>query len=142
MPIGVVPTSGGGPALLDQTYVLGVAQDRNNTYQNGVTAHAGGTQAAAYQIVPGAALFEVDTAGAGGTDSIKLYAAVPGHQISIFNNTAYTIDIYAYDGYSNGVSAGDKINNSSNATAYALTTYQSATFFCAKAGIWAGVKSA
>ena len=141
MTVGVVPTSGGGPALIDQTYVLGIAQGRNYTYQNGITAHAGGTQAAAYQLVPGASMYEVDTV-ASGNDSIKLYAAQPGHSISVLNAGAQTLNIYAYDGTNNGVSAGDKINNQSNATAYSLTTFQCADFFCAKAGVWLAQKTA
>jgi hypothetical protein len=139
--VGVTPISGGGPALLDQTWALGVAQGRNYTYQNGITAHAGGTQAAAFQLVPGAAIYEVDTVATTG-DSIALFAAIPGHAIAILNAGASTLDVYAYAGISNGVSAGDKINNSSNSTAYQLTTFQMATFFCAKAGVWLADKSA
>lgn len=143
MTVGVVPTSGGGPALIDQTWALGVAQGRNMTYQAGITAHAGGTQAAAYQIVPGASIYEVDTC-ASNADSIKLFAALPGHEISILNNTGSTLDIYAYDGWNGATSssAADKINNSSNSTAYQLTTYQCATLFCAKAGVWIACKTA
>ena len=141
MTIGVVPTSGGGPALLDQTYVLGVAQGRNFTYQNGITAHAGGGQASAYQLVPGAYMFEIDTC-ATTADSVKLFAAVPGHSVAVLNAGAQTLDVYAYDGLSNGVTAGDKINNNSNATAYQLTTFQMAIFYCAKAGVWVADKTA
>jgi hypothetical protein len=143
MPIGVVPTAGGGPALLDQTYVLGIAQGRNQTYQSGITAHSGGTQAAAVQLVPGASMYEVDTVAAD-ADSIKLFAAIPGHTITILNAGGHTLDVYAYDGYNGATAstAADKINNNSNATAYQLTTFQCADFFCAKAGVWLAQKTA
>ena len=141
--VGVVPTAGGGPALLDQTYVLGIAQGRNFTYQNGITAKASGTQAAATQIVVGAFLYEVDTC-ANDADSVKLFPALPGHSFVVANATGHTLDIYASDGYNGatGSSAADKINNSSNVTAYQLTTYQTALFMCGKAGVWQAIKTA
>lgn len=141
MTVGIPATPGGGPALIDQTWSLGIAQGRNFTYQNGITAKASGTQATAIQLVPGAFIFEVDTCANSG-DSIKLFAALPGHQLTIYNNGAQTLDVYAYDGFSNGVTAGDKINNNSNATAYQLTAQQAAQFSCGKAGLWTAIKSA
>ena len=143
MTVGVPPVSGGGPALMDQSWTLGVAQGRNFTYQSGITAKASGTQAAATQISVGAFLYEVDTC-ANDADSVKLFPAIPGHSFVIANVTGHTLDIYASDGYNGvtGSSAADKINNSSNATAYSLTTYQTALFMCGKAGIWQAIKTA
>lgn len=143
MSVGIVPTSGGGPALLDQTWVLGVPQGRNWQYQNGITAKASGTQANATQLLTGAFVYEVDTCATNG-DSVKLFAALPGHAIVIENAGAATLDVYAYDGLNGavGTSASDKINNVANGTAYTLTTFQVAMFICAKAGVWLAIKTA
>jgi len=143
MTVGVPPVSGGGPALVDQSYVLGIAQGRNFTYQNGITATSGGTQAAAYQLKVGSSLIEVDTVAADG-DSVKLFPALPGHELVIANCGSHTLDIYASDGYNGAtlLSASDKINNVANGTAYQLTTFQTAQFMCAKAGVWQAIKTA
>ena len=53
----------------DGTWLLGLAGGQNYSYQYGITAHAGGGQAACQSLTPGAYLYEIDTV-ASGNDSI------------------------------------------------------------------------
>lgn len=60
--------------------------------KTGIVALAGGGQTGATPLA--AALNRVDTAGAGGTDSVMLPQAIPGQQVSIYNNTSNTIQVF------------------------------------------------
>ena len=137
MAVGVVPIAGAGFGMIDQSYALGVAQDRNNTYQTGIAAAVTtGSATGATQLAAGSAFYSIDTSTGTNNDSILLPPALAGMQVQVFNNTANTIDVFG----TTQASTQDKINNVT--TAFALTTYQSATFTCAKAAQWAGNKSA
>lgn len=127
MAVGIAPTKGSGPGLQDGNWLNGLASGQNLSYQNGITAHSGGTKAAAFQLPAGVALFQIDTVAAGG-DSVLLPAAVAGTEINVFNNGANTLDIYGR--------GTDTINKVATATAYLLDAGTSANFFCAKNGAW------
>jgi O-acetylhomoserine/O-acetylserine sulfhydrylase-like pyridoxal-dependent enzyme len=133
MTVGKSPVAGSSYALQDGRWLLGVAAGNNRAYQNGITAHAGGTKAAAFQLPANVQLFEIDTVANAG-DSVLMPAALQGQIIDIFNNGASNLDIYGR--------GTDTINQSATATAYVLTPGQCAHFFCAKNGLWGANKTA
>src|SRR5579883_2735548 len=114
--VGTQPGSGMG--LVDGVWLNGLAGGQNYAYQYGITAHAGGTQAACLSITPGAYLYEVDTV-ASGNDSI----CIP----------------YAQAGTNLVTGSTDQINGSSNSTSYTLSTQNSVECFVAKPGSWSCV---
>ena len=124
-----------GFGLPDNNYVNGIAQGLNATVQNGVTAKAGGTQAAGTPIKVTAQLVSVDTCASSG-DSVVLPVAQPGMQKMIFNNTA-TSSLYVY-----GANSTDTINGTVGSTAYQIATFVAVLFSCPKAGVWTAIKSA
>ena len=133
MTVGVVPTAGGGPALIDQSYILGLAGGTNRPFQNRLVATAGGTKAAAQQLAAGVAIFGFATVATNG-DSALLPKAVAGTVICVRNAGAATLSLYG--------SGTDKINGVDTATNYDLLTNTSAIFFCALDGAWSAVKTA
>ena len=133
MSVGRSPVANSTYALQDGRWLLGVAAGNNRSYQNGITAHAGGTKAAAFQLPAGVQLFEIDTVATNG-DSVLMPAAVQGQIVMVFNNGAATLNIYGR--------GTDTINQSTTATAYTLTAGQTAIFFCAKNGAWGANKTA
>lgn len=133
MTVGTSPVPGGGFALIDQLWLNGLSGGSNRRYVNSVTAHAGGTKAAAYQLPANVAAIEVDTV-ASDNDSVLLPQAKAGTVIAVFNAGAHTLGIYG--------KGTDTINSVATATQYSLATTVSALFFCAKDGAWAAIKSA
>ena len=133
MLVGKAPPAGSSYQLIDGRWVLQVANGGNRSYQNGITAHSGGTKAAAFQLPANVQFFEIDTVAAD-TDSALLPAAKQGQWISVFNAGAHTLDLYGR--------GTDTINLNATATAYALTTGQQAIFVCAKDGVWGANKTA
>jgi|SRR6185312_9706423 hypothetical protein len=131
--VGKPPPFQSSYALQDGRWLLGLANGLNRSYQNGITAHSGGTKAAAFQLPANVALFEIDTVAAD-TDSALLPAAKTGQIVMVFNAGAHTLDLYGR--------GTDTINLSATATAYALTTGQCALFFCSKDGAWGAIKTA
>lgn len=127
MTVGIAPTNGSGPGLQDGQWLLAVAAGGNRSYKNGITATAGGTKAAAFQLPASVQLFEIDTVATNG-DSVLMPAAKAGQICMVFNNGAATLDIYGR--------GTDTINGAATATAFTLATDTCAIFFCAKNGAW------
>jgi hypothetical protein len=136
--VGEPPDSNGSFATISQRWLYALSGGLNHTYQYAITAHAGGTQAAAFVLPSATAMIEVDTVATNG-DSIALPYASQGTILHIRNAGTGTLDIYANPGTNGLTSATDTINGSSNSTAYALSTNTVATFFCAKNGIWSAI---
>jgi hypothetical protein len=128
-----------GPGLVDGVWLNGLAGGLNFTTQSGITAHAGGTQAACLSLTPGAYLYEVDTV-ASGSDSICLPFAVPGFNISIRNAGAQTLAIYGQSANNALTAAADTINATAGSSAYTMIANNSAECFVAKAGSWSCVQ--
>jgi hypothetical protein len=130
--VGTPPTPATGPGLVDGTWLNGLASGQNYSYQYAFTA-VGTTQATALQLPAGIALLEVDTAGSGGATGVALPPCFQGAQITLNDNTAYTIDVYPAIANNSITAAQDTINNTTSTT---ITTYAAKTFSCAKNGVW------
>ena len=128
--VGTVPQNGQG--LVDGTFINGITQGRNFTYQYGITA-AGTNQATATQLPSGMFLLEIDTAGSGGATGVALPSCLAGTRLSLFDSTAYTVDVYPSVSNNPVTAAQDTINNS---TSTSQTTYTAKTYSCAQNGKW------
>jgi hypothetical protein len=130
--VGIKPTPGSGPSLVDGTWLNGVVGGSNWKNQYAISA-AGTTQAGATQLPANTYLLEVDTAGSGGNQGVALPTCLGGTEIVVINNTAYTF--YVYPSVTNNpvTSAQDTINNSTSTT---ITTYALKKFACGKTGVW------
>lgn len=133
MSVGTAPAQNSRQALPDGIWLRGLANGQNRSYVSGITAHSGGTKAAAFQLPAAVSFIEVDTVAAD-ADSVLAPQATKGSSFALFNASAHTLDVYGR--------GTDTINLAATATAYALTTGQTALFFCAKDGSWAAVKTA
>jgi hypothetical protein len=100
---------------------------------SGITAHAGGTQAAA---VPLANTFnQIDVCATTG-DSVALPAAIAGAWLVLVNNGAASAQVF-------GVNGGtDTINGAAGSTGVAHANGKAALYFCAKTGAWFRLLSA
>jgi hypothetical protein len=133
MTIGTPP--GTGPQLVDGLWLAGIAGGLNQTYQAGLTAPNAASQATATVVPSGISLVEVDTSVANG--SLVLPAAIAGTEISIINNTANTLNIYANAAINQATGALDTINALANASPFTGATLNSITWIaCAKNGKW------
>lgn len=131
--VGTSPPVNSRQALQDGVWLRGLANGQNRSYINGLTAHAGGTKAAAFQIPAGVALVQFDTVATSG-DSALLPQALAGMEVTVANSGADTLSIYGR--------GTDTINDVATATNYDVATNVSVRFFCAKDGQWKGIKSA
>lgn len=123
----------------DGTWLLGLASGQNFSYQFGITAHAGGTQAACLVLPAGVAFLSVDTVASSG-DSVCLPFAVAGTNIQIANNSATTLNIFGQAGNNPLTAAADTINNTAGSTNYSPTTQQNTECYAAKNGAWRCMK--
>jgi hypothetical protein len=132
MTVGIPPDDGN--ELINGLWAKGIAAGQNFSYLAGVTA-AGANQAAAFQLLPGFMLIEID--GGGSATGVALPPAVAGTVIAIFNNTAQTNLVVYPSIVNNGLTAAqDTINNT---TSLAFTAARQLLIFtCAKNGVWAG----
>ncbi len=130
-----------GYGAVDGTWLQGLASGQNLNFQNGITAHAGGTAAAAFQLLPNVYLVEVDTVTTNG-DSVALPQCVASDVLFMSNAGASTLDVYADPVNNSAVSpaAVDTINGTAGSTAYTLATKTNAIFWCAKNGNWSAIK--
>lgn len=119
----------------DGTWLLGLAGGSNNTYQYGITAHAGGTQAAALVLTPNTNLVEVDTVATTG-DSVALPQCIQGTYLFLANAGANTLDVYGNPTANAASATLDTINGTAGTSAYTIATNTNAVFFCAKNGAW------
>lgn len=130
---GIQPTQGGGPALIDQTWLLGLAGGLNNASVNSLVATAGGTKAAGYQIPAATTLVAFATVASSG-DSALLPQALKNTYLLVYNGGAQNLSLYG--------KGTDTINAVATASAYTLATTAAALFFCAKDGNWGAIKTA
>jgi len=126
---------GTGFQLIDGQWINGLAGGQNFAFQSGITAHAGGTQAACQPLTPGVYLYQVDTVVTGG-DSICLPFAVAGTNLSLRNAGASIMNIYAQSATNALTGSTDQINNTTNVTAFTLAAQISVECFVAKNGSW------
>ena len=131
--IGIQPPLGSGPALQDGQWLNGLANGQNRSFTNGLTAHAGGGKASAYQIPAAVAIIGFATVATTG-DSALLPQAKTGTVVMVRNAGANSMNLYA--------KGTDKINGVASATAYALAADTSALFFCALDAAWSAIKTA
>ncbi len=115
----------------DGTWLQGLAAGVNSTYQSGITA-AGTTQATCTTLPAGVTLIELDTVAA--STGVCLPPALPGTELSIYNNGANTVTTYPAIANNPVTAAQDTINNGTSTT---QTTHTSKYYYCAKAGVWA-----
>lgn len=135
--VGTPPST--GQSLIDGVWLNGLAGGQNFAYQSGVTAKAGGTQAACVALTPGIYLYQVDTVASSG-DSVCLPFAVAGTNLQIANAGANSMNIFAQAGTNSLTASTDTINAASNGTAYALSSNNNVECFAAKNGQWKCVK--
>lgn len=123
--VGDPPNPNSGPSLIDGAWLNGLAGGQNFSWKASISA-AGTDRATATQIVPGFMLVEVDTVAA--STGVRLPAAVPGTQVSIYNNGANTLSIYGY-------LAADTINGGSSLSGGVIS---GGSIVCssAKSGAW------
>lgn len=96
------------------------------TFEDNITAHSGGTQAAAYQLTK--QINHVTTVAAA-NDSVALPPAVPGLEIQITNGAASnSMQVFG--------SGTDTINDVATATGVAQAAGKSAIYSCPVAGKW------
>lgn len=128
MAVGTAPAKNSRQALQDGLWLNGIANGQNRSYVNGITAHAGGTKAAAYQLPAAVSLIEVDTVGTA-ADSVLAPEAIAGTEFTLYNAGANSLDVYGR--------GTDTINGAATANAYAIAAGVTARFTCAKDGAWA-----
>jgi hypothetical protein len=140
-PVGVPPIPATGPGMVDGTWLNGLAGGQNFSYQSGIVAKAGGTQALATPLPIGIYLIEVDTVATTG-DSVALPQCFQGSSLLLRNAGAGTLDVYGNPSNNPllATAAADTINAVAGSTAYTLTTNTNAIFFCAKNGAWSAGK--
>lgn len=93
-----------------------------------ITAHAGGTQAAAFALSPTKFVHQVDTV-ASGNDSVRLPASVAGQMHVVINNAASnSLQVFG--------AGTDTINNIATATGVAQAAGISGLYYCPVAGLW------
>ena len=101
------------------------------SYQNGLTALAGGGQTGATQITRTISRF---TTVATGGDSSMLPPAAAGLSYTVLNSGAASMNVFP--------TVGDYINAGAVNAAFAVANAKSATFFCAVNGYWNAILSA
>jgi hypothetical protein len=95
------------------------------SYANNLTAHAGGTQAAA---LPLTASINVVTTVATAADSVRLPASAPGMQITVTNNGANAMQVYG--------AGTDTINGIATATGVSQSVGSTVVYRSVVAGNW------
>ena len=134
-----------GSRLVDGGDCLAMAKQMFQV-TTGITALAGGGQTGATALNIG--LNRVDTAGAGGTDSVMLPPAIPGTNVDVYNNTSNSIQVFGQGPNMGGLAAGDTIaSNSSNtqqatATGVSQASAKVGTYYCFAVGQWKQLVSA
>jgi hypothetical protein len=131
--VGIAPNAPSGFAMIDQAWILGVANGQNSSFVSGLTA-TGSTQAGALQIAAGIGLIEVDTAAA--STGIALPACVAGTEVSVYNNGASTLTVYPQIANNGLTGAQDTIQGATSLSG-GMATNTTNYFFCAKTGRWA-----
>lgn len=128
---GTPPVANGGPSLIDNSWLLGLAGDSNRLAVSGLTA-AGTNQATAAQLPCGNNLVEADTVSSG--TGLALCWAYQGASLQFYNNGSNNVVIYPNAVNNPLTAAQDTINNTTSVTVNAHTAE---IFFAAKNGVWA-----
>lgn len=93
-----------------------------------ITAHVGGTQAAAYQLNNSLNRTTVVTTAA---DSVALPKAISGSILVLINSDSTDAqNVYAFPG------SGDTINGNTTTTAFSQAAAKVTTFYCLTKGAW------
>ena len=114
-----------GPQLFDPSGFV--------SYQNGITATAGGTRAAAYPLN---AAFNRITTCATAADSVALPPAFGGQEVTVINSGAAAAQVFA------AVGTNDTINGTAGATGISLGAAGKAQFVSPGPGLWFSILSA
>jgi hypothetical protein len=133
MTVGIQPPLGSGPALQDGQWLNALANGQNRSYINGLTAHSGGTKAAAFQMPAAVQFIQFDTVAVNG-DSSLLPQALAGTEVTVISSGVATMSVYGR--------GTDTINDAATANAYSMATNTTARFVCAKDGQWKAILSA
>jgi hypothetical protein len=128
-----------GFQAIDGSWLLGVVQGVNWTYQNSITAHAGGGQTACQNLPASIYLIEIGTV-ASTSDSVCLPFAIQGTNMSIHNAGAQTVNIFGQSANNLLTGSADTINGTAGSSAYSMISQNSAECFAAKNGVWACVQ--
>jgi hypothetical protein len=124
-----------GYAAIDGTWVVGLAEGQNYTYQYNITATGSTAQVGAAQIPAGKYMVEVDTTPSGG--SVTIPTCVPGTQFILYNNGAQTLNVYPSLANNPATGVQDTINNQTSlGNGTGLATHTQTAFACIKAGVW------
>ena len=132
---GIAPQSGNSNSLIDGTWLLGLAGGTNLTYQSGITAHAGGTQAACQVLPAGIALVSIDTVSSA-TDSVCMPFAVAGTDFQFAVNSSNSPNVYGQVANNPLTGAADTINGTAGSTAYQPAGQKNVECFSPKNGAW------
>lgn len=95
--------------------------------EDGITAHAGGTQAAGYVL--NNSINRVATVGSAG-DSVVLPPAIQGSILILDNASGTSMNVFG------AVGSGNTINGTAGTTAFAVAGAKSVTFKCLTKGAW------
>lgn len=126
---GTAPGTAHGPAVFPSGQVgLGLLSQAADA----LTAHSGGTQAAA--LLLSAAINRISTVAAA-NDSVKLPVSVAGMSIAVINGAASnSMQVFG--------SGADTINDVATATGVAQAAGKTASYYCPVAGKWYRLLSA
>ena len=127
------PPPAAGFNLIDAAWLNGLAGGQNNLYIYGLTA-AGTNQATAAAFPSGYYLTEADTV-ASGTGFALPNCTAPGVDLLFYNNGANTVTFYPNATNNPVTGIQDTINNTTSVT---VTSHNSNSLSCAKAGVWFG----
>ena len=114
-----------GPQLFDPTAIA--------SFQNNITATAGGTRAAAYPLTAAFCRISVCATAA---DSVALPPATGGQEITLINSGAAATQVFA------NVATADTINGVAAATGISLAAAGKAQFVSPGLGLWFSILSA
>jgi len=124
-----------GFQAVDGSWLLGLAGGTNLTYQSGITAHAGGTQAACTVLPAGIALISIDTVTSG-ADSVCMPFAVAGTDFQFAVNSSNSPNVYGQAANNPLTGAADTINATAGSTAYQPAGQKNVECFSPKNGAW------
>lgn len=125
-----------GLQLIDATLVNQILS-QIFSYQDGITAHAGGGQANAVKLT--AAMNYIAVVATSG-DSVELPSALPNPNFGISfclvhnSSAAGNLDVYP--------ASGDQINEGAANAEFTVNATKSALFFCAHKGEWSAILTA
>jgi hypothetical protein len=130
--VGQPPVPATGFGMVDGTWLNGIANGQNYSYQSGISA-AGTNQATATQLPAATYMIEVDTTSS--STGVAIATCLPGTQFILYNNGANPLAVYPTVPNNPVTAAQDTINNGTSLSGN-LASHASIAFACAKAGNW------